>query len=280
MHLVNDSMTFVKQALTISTAVFLVAGQASAQQTIEMALKPTAGAAANAPKSAPSASASKPRSEVRLPYRGVSNRSGREEGKAIGKVGFVAVDACKIYRSRSTTSGVYFTVKQGTPLGVINTVDSWYGVLMSNGSTGWVPTSALEISQDYKLVADSAAPDGASSDIVKRAYTYMGVPYVWGGTSRRGSDCSGFVKQVWGEMGRSLPRTAREQALVGQSVSADELQAGDRLYFNVKGSYVDHTGIYIGDGKFIHASSSRGAVGVDNLFGSRYSGWLVGARRG
>ena len=94
-----------------------------------------------------------------------------------------------------------------------------------------------------------------------------------------GMDCSAFVRMVFGQHGFSLPRTAREQAGVGQTVTVDQLQPGDRLYFSCKNPYIDHCGIYAGGGYFVHCSSSRGGVAVDSLSSSFYWRNLVIAKR-
>ena len=105
----------------------------------------------------------------------------------------------------------------------------------------------------------------------------MGVPYVWGNTAR---DRLLRVRQaVFARLGINLPRTAREQILVGREVRWGELAPGDRLYFSTGGTYVDHTGIYIGGGRFIHASGAHGAVVVSAVSEPKYYRTLVGARR-
>ena len=107
---------------------------------------------------------------------------------------------------------------------------------------------------------------------------YLGVPYVWGGTSVSGMDCSGFVQKVFREEGRELPRVACDQARVGLPVVLGALEAGDRVYFQA-GHEIDHTGIYMGDGRFIHASGSGGAVRIDDLFDTRWQRIYAGAMR-
>ncbi len=269
--------TLCRLCLPAAAAIALLlmaGGAASSDQLLELQLRPPGSGETEAPAVKASSS---DRSTARLPYRGVSSRSGRV-GAAIGKVGFVEADTAHIRRSRSPQGPLLFSVSKGTPLAVINTSGNWYGVLMSDGSTGWVPASDLRIS-DLKVVSDVPA-DSSGVEAVRLAYTFSGVPYVWGGASRAGMDCSGFVKTVWEMMGRKLPRTAREQALVGEWVDITDIQPGDRLYFNCKGGPVDHTGIYVGNGMFIHASSSRGGVGVDPLNSPKYRSSLVCIRRG
>jgi len=87
------------------------------------------------------------------------------------------------------------------------------------------------------------------------------------------------VRTVFGRLGVTLPRTAREQAGVGQTVAFDQLQPGDRLYFSCKNPYVDHCGIYAGGGYFVHCSSSRGGVAVDSLAADFYWRSLITAKR-
>lgn len=89
------------------------------------------------------------------------------------------------------------------------------------------------------------------------AEQYLGVPYVWGGTSPRGFDCSGLTQYVYNECGISIPRTAGTQKNVGESVALGELVCGDLIFW---GSH--HVGIYIGDGLYIHAPHSGDVVRV------------------
>lgn len=92
------------------------------------------------------------------------------------------------------------------------------------------------------------------------AEEWLGTPYVYGGTSRNGTDCSGFVLNVFRKIDVPLPRTSREQADRGTAVGRENIQPGDLLFFNTTGSGVSHVGIAIGKQKFIHASTSRGVI--------------------
>jgi len=155
----------------------------------------------------------------------------------------------------------------------------WCGVLMQNGALGWVPRNAVEITA-YDVVY--TLPRGVDPNYVTRlAMQYLGTRYRWGGNDpRTGVDCSGFVKLVYEHLGVRLPRRAREQALTGIPITRiEDLQPGDRLYFSVKGKYIDHTGIYIGDGYFIHSARTRGGVAIDHLSHPLYRRSLVAARR-
>ena len=114
--------------------------------------------------------------------------------------------------------------------------------------------------------------------ITGTALRYLGVPYVWGGTSFGGVDCSGFVWAVFAKNGIYLPRTADAQYEEGRHVSSRDLRAGDLVFFQTYSLGASHVGIYLGNGKFVHASSSDG-VRVDQLTEDYYSSRYLGARR-
>jgi len=117
-----------------------------------------------------------------------------------------------------------------------------------------------------------------SRRVVQTSLDYIGVPYVFGGTSPSGFDCSGYVRYVFANAGISLPRTADAQYEVGYPVSTSELIAGDLVFFSTYDYGASHVGIYLGDGKFVDASSSRG-VAIDSLNSSYWSSCYIGARR-
>ena len=114
--------------------------------------------------------------------------------------------------------------------------------------------------------------------IIASSMDYLGVPYVFGGTSPYGFDCSGYVQYVFANAGISLPRTADVQFEVGTPVSTTELIPGDLVFFSTYTYGASHVGIYVGDGNFIHASSSNG-VTISSLGQAYYSSRYIGARR-
>ena len=117
-----------------------------------------------------------------------------------------------------------------------------------------------------------------SRRVIQTSMEYIGVPYVFGGTSPSGFDCSGYVRYVFANAGVSLPRTADAQYEVGYPVSTNELAAGDLVFFSTYEYGPSHVGIYLGDGEFINASSSRG-VAIDSLNSSYWGSCYIGARR-
>jgi len=106
----------------------------------------------------------------------------------------------------------------------------------------------------------------------------IGIDYKYGGSTTSGFDCSGFTSYVFEKFGIDLPRRSVDQAAVGTKVAKDELRAGDLVFFNTNGKTISHTGIYLGNGKFAHASSSRG-VAIGDMNDSYYSVRYVTARR-
>ncbi len=114
--------------------------------------------------------------------------------------------------------------------------------------------------------------------LTKTALRYLGVPYSWGGESFSGVDCSGFVQAVFRRNGIDLPRTADAQYEVGRRISTSGLQPGDLVFFETYSVGASHVGIYLGQGQFVHASSSNG-VRVDSLSESYYANRFIGARR-
>ena len=132
---------------------------------------------------------------------------------------------------------------------------------------------------------DSSSPvvNGSGSDIAAYAMQFVGVPYVYGGASPSGFDCSGFTRYVFAQFGVKLPHGATPQLNSGAEVSRDNLQPGDLVFFQgtyATSSAASHCGIYIGDGQFIHsASSGNRGITISNLSDSYYSRHYLTARR-
>jgi cell wall-associated NlpC family hydrolase len=122
--------------------------------------------------------------------------------------------------------------------------------------------------------APVAAPPSKYGGVVGIAMQFLGVPYVWGGSSPSGFDCSGLVVYAFGQLGISLPHSTYSLWNVGVPVSSGDLQAGDMVFFNG----LSHMGIYIGNGMFVHAPHTGDVVKVSAMSGW-YSSTYVGARR-
>jgi cell wall-associated NlpC family hydrolase len=122
---------------------------------------------------------------------------------------------------------------------------------------------------------------GKASELVMQAMGFLGVPYKKGGTSEeKGFDCSGFVRYMYEKsVGLVLPRRAEEQAKVTEEISRSELKPGDLVFFNTLKRTFSHVGIYVGDGKFIHAPRPGKAVRVDDMREAYWQQRFNGARR-
>ncbi len=197
----------------------------------------------------------------------------------VGRLGRVTRDKTSI-SAAPDSKPLYSIVPSDTYLVLAGQRGDHYAVLMVDGRYGWVRKANVEL-LNYDVVTGRTGNPGVDSgnQLVQDAFKYLGLPYVWGGYSTTGTDCSGFIKAVYAQNGVNLPRVAREQAKIGQDVPPNQLQPGDRVYFSFKGKYIDHTGMYIGNGYFIHNSISNGRVAVDQLTTTKYWRRLVCARR-
>jgi len=127
-----------------------------------------------------------------------------------------------------------------------------------------------------------AAMDYNKENILVNAKKHLGGKYVWGGTQPKGFDCSGYTQYIYKKEGVDIPRTAYAQSKVGKEVSRFRLKKGDLLFFLTDKSRnipVTHVGMFIGDGKFIHAASKRKGIIITSLDDSRYSLLFVKATR-
>lgn len=119
------------------------------------------------------------------------------------------------------------------------------------------------------------------ASLVDQAVLFIGVPYRWAGTDERGFDCAGFVKKTFAAIGIKLPRTAADQYMSeGVAVTRDQLLPGDLVFFrNTYKKGISHVGVYVGGGKFIHASTSQKRVSIDPLDKPYYLSRFAGGRR-
>ena len=144
-------------------------------------------------------------------------------------------------------------------------------------------TDSLALGQRLRIPARAVNPLEPTvqlSDLRGIASRYLGVTYVYGGSSASGLDCSGFVSIVYRELGVTLPRTSREQFTTGIAVNQFDLESGDLVFFDTLGrGAVSHVGIYLGAGEFIHAASNPGKVITSRLEERYYATRYLGARR-
>ncbi|WP_298998205.1 NlpC/P60 family protein [uncultured Desulfovibrio sp.] len=154
-----------------------------------------------------------------------------------------------------------------------------FGCAVKNNQRDDYSTQAEQrFRRSYEAAFDNNEQQG-SQQLLRKARSAIGTPYVPGGMSPGGFDCSGFVCWAYKSVGVSLPRTAREQSVVGKRINnVEDMQVGDIVAFrHPRRGY--HTGIYVGDGKFIHSPHRRTTVRVNSLDDPYFKGTFLGARR-
>ena len=215
---------------------------------------------------------------------------------SLAEVAEVSENGARIRRLPMAVAVTLYHCPLGTQLAVIREQADWSAVLMSDRSTGWIPTHYLRRTGGSVDVGSISLSESnwtehptnqsyysngytSSSQTVAQALRWLGTPYEYGGTGRNGIDCSSLVQHAFAACGYHLPRTAAEQAQVGSPVDPANLQAGDRLYFSASGTRIDHTGLYMGNGLFVQASGHAHSVVVSSLYEPRCWNIFVGARR-
>lgn len=155
-----------------------------------------------------------------------------------------------------------------------------YG-LTPDGKAGTQTLGKIDKLLGRATTASRGGVERVSQKIVDYAKKFLGIKYVWGGTTPKGFDCSGFVKYVYNNFGVTLKRVAADQAKQGTTVKKANLQPGDLVFFDTNGghNYINHVGMYIGGGKFIQASSGHSGVVVSDITQGFYSKTFMTAKR-
>lgn len=141
--------------------------------------------------------------------------------------------------------------------------------------------SESRLVEDIKALSESQELNsmGIKDRLILFAKKMLNVPYRFGGNTFMGIDCSAYVQKVFGFLDIHLPRSAREQFKIGESVSKEDLSIGDLVFFRTYASFPSHVGIYLGNNLFIHASSKNRRVSIDSLETPYYIRRFIGARR-
>jgi len=184
---------------------------------------------------------------------------------------------------------------KGASVKIFGRTEEWYKIEISEGKLGWIYRKYVDVKNaNSSRCADEIVPvveapkktdevGKTRQKIVEYAKKFLGVKYVYGGSSPKGFDCSGFVQYVFKNFNINLERVAANQAKYGTKVDKSKLKPGDLVFFDTNGghNYINHVGIYIGDGKFIHASSGRNSrkVIISDLTEGFYKDAYMTARK-
>jgi cell wall-associated NlpC family hydrolase len=226
----------------------------------------------------------------------VTNTANRSSSQTISKTGLINTTVANVRSTANIDSAIVIKLQKGQKVSITASEGNWYKISV-NGKVGWIAKSLIKIQaantsrgtdverEDEIEVPDDDSLDGSKSElansIISLARKYMGVRYVYGGSSPNGFDCSGFAQYIYSKNGIKINRTAAQQSKQGVHVKKSDLKPGDLVFFDTDGrkSYINHVGIYIGSGRFIHASSGRRRVIIGTVNEGSYLRYYMTARR-
>lgn len=188
----------------------------------------------------------------------------------------LAPQPLRIRRGPKSFFATLALVAAETPLQVLREDHEWYEVRLPDGETGWVHQDDLRVTEAPRPLTPSSIRGG---DIAREAIRYLGTPYRWGGQTSGGVDCSGFVFIVFSRVPGMARVRSYDYFQMGAPVQAANLVPGDLVFFTTYAPGPSHVGIYLGDGKFIHAASGARRVMMNSLDDSYYATRYLGARR-
>ncbi len=201
-------------------------------------------------------------------------------------VGRTESSAARSTLTSSTVSSITVTPAVTTTTVTVSSVtvpltptpDALTGLAVDTALTAPVQVSPVQTT--VASIVTTPLADAPQGDWLVNARSLLGVPYAYGGKSRSGTDCSGFVLQVFAPLGLNLPRVSADQAQIGVPVERGELQSGDLVFFDTEGrGKVTHVGIVVEGNTFINANSFAGRVGLDDLNSRYWATRYLGARR-
>ncbi|MBI5831440.1 MAG: C40 family peptidase [Armatimonadetes bacterium] len=196
------------------------------------------------------------------------------DAKSSGSLASIAGDRVNLRSGPSAESTKLSVLDGGTTFSILDKDGEWVKV-KAGDSVGWVSKSLTSLGEPH---ADSSSSKGEK--ILRLAMTYLGAPYVRGGTSHDGVDCSGLTYAVARELGINLPRTSSDQWGVGKAVDKGNLKPGDLVFFkNTYRDGISHVGVYAGGGRFVHAVRSGKPVSISSLDDGYYVAHWAGAYR-
>lgn len=216
---------------------------------------------------------------------------------AVG-TGKIVCDTTVNFRSQpNTSSSVLASLKNGTTVSVTGVSGGWYQITYG-GKTGYVYPDYLTFTTASTTTNSESDADATKTntitpsnnvvsytgtsekraEVLEYAAQFLGIPYVYGGSTPDGFDCSGFTSYVFKNTVGSIPRVAQAQFDATTRVTMDELLPGDLVFFGSSASSISHVGIYVGDGTFIHSPHTGDVVKYESLSGTYETRFQGGGR--
>jgi len=188
--------------------------------------------------------------------------------------GTVLANILNVRSGPSTDTEILGKLPLGSVIDVTSNNDGWYQIEFDS--------KIAFVFGEYISVIDNSVTGElpADSSVVEYAKKYLGVQYIYGGNTPSGFDCSGFVQYVMANFGITMPHSSTDQYSIGIRVDKSQLMAGDLVFFKyTSGSRLNHVGIYVGDGNFIHSPIPGQSVKIDTLASGYFATYYYGATR-
>ena len=217
---------------------------------------------------------------IKQDYVSTTGSASNDTSASTGTAAVVKCSSTVNFRSSaSTSSTILGELKNGTAVSVLSTSNGWSKVSYA-GKAGYISADYLVTASSGTAISPSNTAASVSisakrQSVLNYAAQFLGVPYVYGGSTPSGFDCSGFTSYVFKNTVGSIPRVAQAQYDATTRVSRDDLLPGDLVFFGSSTSSISHVGIYVGSNQFIHAPSTGDVVKYSSLTGSyatRYQG--------
>ena len=217
---------------------------------------------------------------IKQDYVSTTGSASNNTSASTGTAAVVKCSSTVNFRSAaSTSSTILGELKNGTAVTVLSTSNGWSKVSYA-GKAGYISADYLVTASSGTAItpsnnAASVSISAKRQSVLNYAAQFLGVPYVYGGSTPSGFDCSGFTSYVFKNTVGSIPRVAQAQYDATTRVSRDDLLPGDLVFFGSSTSSISHVGIYVGSNQFIHAPSTGDVVKYSSLTGSyatRYQG--------
>ena len=218
---------------------------------------------------------------------------------SLGKAKIVCDTTVNFRSQPNTSSSVLASLKNGTVVDVTGVQSNWFKVTY-NGKTGYVHPDYISFSVTEGTSSNSGSPSANNSssetivpsanavaytgtseklaEVLEYAAQFLGTPYVYGGSTPSGFDCSGFTSYVFANTVGTIPRVAQSQFDATTRVSLEDLEPGDLVFFGSSPSSISHVGIYVGDDTFIHSPHTGEVVKYESLSGTYLTRFQGGGR--